>query len=150
MNVNLVNLSWNLSNFWGLWASIIQSLNKVTKLKSNVDICAERFGWFCWRVEWNEVQCKCWLWLSWFVCVCGWKSGWSGIVMREHGVREEEGIHNWAMHLCCLLLLESAVKLVSWQWQRNICWHCGDCCWKCWTKGRVQGSFACCLSLWAE
>ena len=54
--------------------------------------------------------------------------------MREHGVREEEGMHNWAMRLYCLLLLESAVKLVSGQRQRNICWHCGDCCWNCWTK----------------
>ena len=29
-------------------------------------------------------------------------------------IREEEGTHECAIHLCCLLLLGSAVKLVSW------------------------------------
>ena len=85
-----------------------------------MDICAERFWLICWRAEWNEVKWKWQLWLSrfWLRLRLGkWRSG---IAMRECGMREEEGVHSWAMHcvVCCCWSLQ--LGLTNWPVWRAI------------------------------
>ena len=63
-------------------------------------------------------------------------------------VREGEGEHDCAIHLCELLMLGSAVELVSWWRWSGSCWHCWRLRWKMLDKGEMLHSALCYRDFW--
>ena len=87
--------------------------------------------------EWSGLKCSAKGGCGWvdLFATAVWKSGkaksrWESVEKRKRG--RGQMYHSFAL----LLLLESAVELVSWRQWRDICWHHGQLNWNCWTEGK--------------